>query len=71
MGIKLELIKIVEHPTDRNNWIAVADDPILKSQFSKLISYYDFIDYEGDVLYYNIISSQVDGVKQSFFDVYK
>ena len=68
--MKLELIQIVENPTDRNNWISVEENPMLAKQFASLISYYDFIDFEGDVLYYNMISSQIDGVKQSFFDVY-
>jgi hypothetical protein len=71
MSIKLELIKIVEHPSNRNNWISVEDNPELAIQFESLISYYDFIDFEGDVLYYNQISIQVDGVKTSFFDIYK
>ena len=39
-------------------------------QFSSLISYYDFIDFEGDVLYYNEISNQIDGGRQAFFDMY-
>ena len=67
--MKLELIKIVAHPEDRNNWISVEDNPQLAQQFTSLVSYYDFIDFEGDVLYFNQVSTLIDGVKQSFRDV--
>ena len=71
MSVKLELIKIVEFPDNRNHWISVENNPELAKQFVSLISYYDFIDFEGDVLYYNEISAQIDGVKQSFSEIYK
>lgn len=70
MKPNLQLIQITKHPTNKNCWLAVEDYPQLVSQYSSLIQDYDFIDFEGEVFYYNLISELRVNDTKSFFKRY-
>jgi len=57
MKSKISIIEIVKQPLDKNCWLPVNDNLILKAIYSEFITDYDFIDFEGEVFYYNIIDS--------------
>ena len=57
MQSKVSIIEIVKHPIDKNCWLSVADNLALKTLYSEFIMDYDFIDFEGEVFYYNVIES--------------
>ena len=56
MQTTFQLIEIVSNPVNKNCWLAVEEYPELKTLFSDFIQYYDFIDFEGNVFYYNSLN---------------
>lgn len=67
MQINIQLIQIVKHPNNKNCWLAVDNYPQLVSQYSSLIQDYDFIDFEGEVFYYNVLSKYDLEVNKAFY----
>jgi hypothetical protein len=57
MKSKISIVKIVSQPLDKNCWLAVDDNLGLKSIYSDFITQYDFVDFEGEVFYYDVIDS--------------
>jgi hypothetical protein len=57
MKSKISIIKIVNQPVDKNCWLSVDDNVGLKFIYSDFITNYDFIDFEGEVFYYDVIDS--------------
>ena len=57
MKSKISIIKIVKQPINKNCWLSVEDNIGLKSIYSDFITPYDFIDFEGEVFYYDVIGS--------------
>jgi len=55
MLFKISLIKIVNNPVNKNCWLAVEQHSELKASYIDCITFYDFIDYEGDVFYYDVV----------------
>ena len=66
MNNEISLIKIVKNPSNKNCWLAVDNFPFLKELFSDLITDYDFIDFEGEVFYYDIITTIKNGLSDSY-----
>ena len=56
MRTTFQLIQIVKDPIDKNCWLSVNDYRELRGQFESFIQDYDFIDFEGEVFYYNVLS---------------
>ena len=57
MKSEISIIKIVKQPINKNCWLSVEDNIGLKSIYSDFITPYDFIDFEGEVFYYDVIGS--------------
>jgi len=60
MKIKVALIKIVKRPINKNCWLSVEENLELKSEYGEYVEDYDFIDFEGQVFYYDVLDSMVD-----------
>lgn len=57
MTSKISIIEIVKHPKDKNCWLSVEENLSLRSIYSDFVKPYDFIDFEGDVFYYDVIDT--------------
>jgi len=66
MKVKVSLIKIVKRPIDKNCWLSVDENLELKAEYSECIEYYDFIDFEGQVFYYDVLDSLIDCFTDDF-----
>ena len=66
MKTKLSLIKIVKRPINKNCWLSVEGSPELRPKYGDYIEDYDFIDFEGEVFYYDVLDSLTDCFIDSF-----
>ncbi len=66
MKSKISIIKIVAQPVDKNCWLSVADNVNLQAIYSEFITDYDFIDFEGQVFYYDVIDSISECFSENF-----
>ena len=71
MKVLIQLIQITKSPKNKNCWLDVAVYPQLMAEYSALIQDYDFVDFEGEVFYYDVISKYDLGFNKTFLKRYK
>jgi len=60
MKVKVSVIQIVKRPINKNCWLSVEENLQLKAKYGQCIEDYDFIDFEGQVFYYDVLDSLTD-----------
>lgn len=66
MEIKVSLIEVVKRPIDKNCWLSVEGNTELKVKYADYIEDYDFVDFEGEVFYYDVISTMLNCFTDEF-----